>query len=323
MGERVKSLSVKVGDTVQAGQQLGTLSGDAQRQSQIAALTAQLEEAQALAESIRTSSDKRKADLELEAKQTKQEAQGEIDANEATIAATQAKLTQAKSAIERLQRIAEQNVRVSDAEKERSSAEFQAATEQLNAARIKIASAKKQLSDGPALTQAKRETIEAETARALAQVPTKSIEAGIEAAKQKAQQAQIISPIEGTVVKVDTGVGGTLTQQPIVQVANTKSMVVIAEVYETSVPELRKWLKDAGTVQAEIDPRVSDPLKGTSKLNDIAPMIAKNTVFALSPREDTDRRVIEVRVTLDEASSKQVTDLIGLQVRVAFLAPTP
>lgn len=327
MGERVQTLKARVGDAVQAGQQLGTLSGDVQRQSQIDALTAQLNEAKALAESIKTSSQARLEDLKLEAKRTRQEAESEIAANEATIAATQAKLTQAKSAIERLNRIEAQNVRVSDAEKERSNAEFQAATEQLNAARIKIASAKEQLAEGPALTEAKRQTIKAETARALAQVPTKSIEAGIEAAKQKAQQAQIVAPIDGTVVKVESGVGDTLTQQPIVQIADTSQMIVIAEVYETSVPMLRQWLSDADAVEAEIDPRVfgkaGEPLHGTTKANDIAPMIAKNTVFALSPREDTDRRVIEVRVTLDKASSQQVTDLIGLQVRVKFLAPTP
>ena len=325
-GERVESLSVQVGDTVTAGQQIATLSGDAQRKSQINALQAQLEEAKALAESIRASSDKRIVDLELAAKQTKQEAEGEIKANEATIAATQAKLTQAKSAIERLKRIEQQNVRVSDAEKERSQAEFQSATEQLKAARAKIESAKEQLADGPALTQAKRETIEAETTRALAQVPGKSLEAGIEAAKSKAEQARVVAPIAGKVIKVDSAVGDTLTRDPIVRIADTSEMIVLAEVYETEVPTLRQWIADAGRVNVEIDPRVfgkdGEPLKGTTQLNDIAPMIAKNTVFALSPREDSDRRVVEVRVTLNKASSKRVTEMIGLQVRVAFLAPT-
>ena len=52
----------------------------------------------------------------------------------------------------------------------------------------------------------------------------------------------------------------------------------------------------------------------------ITRMIARNAIFALNPREDTDRRVIEVTVELDAASTEVATHFIGLQVNVE-LAP--
>ena len=45
-------------------------------------------------------------------------------------------------------------------------------------------------------------------------------------------------------------------------------------------------------------------------------MISRNAVFALSPREDTDRRVIEVTVDLDPVAAEVAAKYIGLQVNI-------
>jgi HlyD family secretion protein len=47
-------------------------------------------------------------------------------------------------------------------------------------------------------------------------------------------------------------------------------------------------------------------------------MIARNQVFAMGPREDTDRRVVEVVVHLDPAGAAEAARFVGLQVNVAF-----
>jgi HlyD family secretion protein len=106
-------------------------------------------------------------------------------------------------------------------------------------------------------------------------------------------------------------------------------MTIKAEVYENAVPTLRQWLVQApnNTIEVEVDPRVLGggaeawPLRGTLSEGGLSPIIAQNTVFAIGPREDSDRRVLEADVQLKADSSKAVANLIGLQVRVRFLAP--
>ena len=48
-------------------------------------------------------------------------------------------------------------------------------------------------------------------------------------------------------------------------------------------------------------------------------MIARNQVFAMGPREDADRRVVEVVVHLDAAGTADAGRFVGLQVTVAFV----
>jgi HlyD family secretion protein len=48
----------------------------------------------------------------------------------------------------------------------------------------------------------------------------------------------------------------------------------------------------------------------------VATVVAKNVLTPLGPREDADRRVVEVEVELDAAAAAVAKDYIGLQVRV-------
>ena len=45
-------------------------------------------------------------------------------------------------------------------------------------------------------------------------------------------------------------------------------------------------------------------------------MISRNAIFALGPREDVDRRVIEVTIDLDPAAAEVAANYIGLQVNI-------
>ena len=55
-------------------------------------------------------------------------------------------------------------------------------------------------------------------------------------------------------------------------------------------------------------------LKGKVKL--IGSQIAKKDILDTDPTTATDARVIEIKIQLDEASSKKVANLINLQVNV-------
>jgi HlyD family secretion protein len=47
-------------------------------------------------------------------------------------------------------------------------------------------------------------------------------------------------------------------------------------------------------------------------------MIARNQVYAMGPREDADRRVVEVAVNLSEGDAHDAGSFVGLQVTVTL-----
>jgi HlyD family secretion protein len=132
----------------------------------------------------------------------------------------------------------------------------------------------------------------------------------------------LIAPTGGRVVRFLSHPGDTVTTQPVLQLAETNKMVVLAEVYESDVGKVRQWLSGGKPVKAEVDMRVlSDGKKLTGTVADaskVATVVAKNILTPLGPREDADRRVVEVEVELDAASAAIAKDYIGLQVRVTL-----
>ncbi|MCE9562539.1 MAG: hypothetical protein K8U57_10855 [Planctomycetes bacterium] len=166
---------------------------------------------------------------------------------------------------------------------------------------------------------AKIAAAKAELDEAIAKVPTKSTEEKLTLAKQLSDQTILKAPVTGTVLKVIGREGQPTGLEPILQMADLTAMTAIAEVYESDVERLSKWVK-AGPVKAEIkNPALPKTLTGTvNSEQDISRMIAKNQVFAMGPREDADRRVIEVVVHLNPDAIVDASRFVGLQVTVTL-----
>ena len=324
-GDRILKLNVDVGSPVKKGDTLAELSGQAERELGVKALDAQIAEADALKASIAKSRDAKQADLKVETKQALEKANADIETADAKITGLEAQLKQARAERQRLANIEAKNVTVPEQQKAQADLLVTQADQQLAAARAQRKAAEQVLATAPDSTVAKQKAIEAEAERALAQVPLESLKASRDAAGKKLEDAAMRAPVSGRVVRVLARAGDTLTNQPVLQIADTDKMTVLAEVYETDVARLREWLGRAQTVPVEVDARVlegsAQPLRGTVTVGSVAPMIAKNTVFALGPREDADRRVVEVEVALDPTSAAALRDFIGLQVRARFLPP--
>jgi HlyD family secretion protein len=167
--------------------------------------------------------------------------------------------------------------------------------------------------------QAKIDAAQAELKEALARAPIKSSQEKLDLAKQQAERTIIKAPVPGTVLKVVGREGQPTGVEPIIQMADLHAMTAVAEVYESDVAQLAAWVK-AGPVPAQVtNPALPKPLSGAVQSEaDITRMIARNQVFAVGPREDTDRRVVEVVVHLDPASAAEAARFVGLQVTVAF-----
>jgi len=325
-GDRILELKVALGSEVVKDQSLAVLSGDKERELSLDALKAQQQEAVAIKESIEASSTAKLNDLTAEVNQAKAKADSEIAILDAKIAIITIQKNRAELERNRLNDIKSGNVAVSAQDLLQAESLVNQAVAELKAANEQVNLAKKQLDAADQAKSAKEKVIEAETKRALAQLPTKSLAASIKAAELKIESGKLKSPISGRVVKLAIETGDTLTTMPVIQIADIEHISIIAEVYETRVAELRDWLTKVpgGTIQAEIDARVlggNTKLNGTVTAEQIAPMIAKNSVFPLGPREDTDRRVVEVEIRMDKESSKTLSGYLGLQVKARFLPP--
>jgi HlyD family secretion protein len=326
-GDRVGESLVTLGSVVAKGDRLLTLFGEAQQTLAVGALDAQLREATTALAAAGRARDAKRADIDAEVRQAKAKLDAELASLDARLAGVTLQEARAAGELRRLEKVQADGAPVADQDLVQVRTLAATAKGELTAIAIQKAKAVEQQAAGEAVAAAKRATLDAETDRALALIPVESLKASRAAAVQKVADAVVRAPAAGRVVKVGVRAGDTLGAVPVLQLADTATMTVVAEVYETDVARLRGWLAGGKVVEVEVDARVVEagaavkPLKGSVKLAGVAPMIAKNTVFALGPREDADRRVVEVEVTLDAESSRLTADFIGLQVRATFVAP--
>ena len=321
-GDRVKQYLVNVGDLVPAGKELGTLNGAADRQLQLDSLKTQIAEAEALQKAIEASAKAKLADIDAETRQAVVGVEQDTRAIDAKLKAVVASEKRAKAELRRMAEAKAAGVRVSDSETEQMElllAQANAEAEAADAQKKKIVAVKE---EGEKSVVSKKATVDAETKRALAAVPLDSLRTSLRINENKLKDAELRAPSAGRVVRILTQASDTITTQPILQMADVSKMTVRAEVYETDIGKLREAL-GKGPVKAEVRGSALGNeviLQGTVKsANSISTVISKNVLTPLGPREDADRRVVDVEVELNSEGSKQAANYIGLQVRVKFL----
>ncbi len=171
--------------------------------------------------------------------------------------------------------------------------------------------------------QAKKTAAEQELREALARFPLQSAKARWEQARDQWQRHSVVrAPISGQILHVHAIPGQTITQEPLLTLADLSRMIVRTEVYEGDVERLYQAL-DHGSVLATVQaPALPRSLRGSlSDKSAISRMIASNRVFSLDPRADRDRRVVEVLVPLDPGDTDLAARFVNLQVTVLFELP--
>ena len=93
----------------------------------------------------------------------------------------------------------------------------------------------------------------------------------------------------------------------------TDRMVAVAEVYELDLSRIRSGQNATVTSKNNAFPEV---LRG--KVVEVGLEINKQDVLNTDPAAKFDARVVEVKVLLDEASSRRVAGLTNLSIQVAI-----
>lgn len=223
--------------------------------------------------------------------------------------------------LERLEKLKKEMVPVADNDIDKARLAVAQAKAEHVAAVAAVDKARNSYVEGANAADAKIAAAEEELKEAEAKAPIESSEEKVKVAESLVGLTTIKAPVAGTVLKVGGREGQPTGLEPILQMAPLGEMVAIAEVYESDLERLTALLKK-GAVTAEV---TSPALPGDHKLtgrvlseNDVTRMIAKNQVFSLGPREDADRRVVEVVVRLDPAAAQTASRFVGLQVTVVL-----
>jgi HlyD family secretion protein len=120
-----------------------------------------------------------------------------------------------------------------------------------------------------------------------------SLTAALRIAEARLDLARVKAPITGEVLEIITHPGEAIGNQPILKLGDTRTMVTVAEVYETDVRYVREGQKATITSRA-----LAQPLTG--RVEHIGTLIHKSDVLGIDPTAATDSRIIEVRIRLDQ-----------------------
>jgi HlyD family secretion protein len=135
--------------------------------------------------------------------------------------------------------------------------------------------------------------------------------ATIEHALADLETSSIRSPIAGRILRIHSRAGERLGDDGLLDLGDTSRMDVVAEVHEADVPRIRIGQKATVRVQTW-----SDELHG--EVVEIGMLVGRKDVLSNDPVDDTDARVIEVRVRLDEDGSRQVEGLSYAKAEVTI-----
>ena len=143
-------------------------------------------------------------------------------------------------------------------------------------------------------------------ARVDASVPLESLKKARAAAVEKLALASLTAPCDGVILETPADEGDTVAQTPLIRMGDVRTMVAVAEVYETQVPALR----ENQSCELSADPL---PRKLVGVVERIGATVGKNRMMSIDPMQPTDAHVVEVRIRLDDASSVAAANFIGLQ----------
>lgn len=136
-------------------------------------------------------------------------------------------------------------------------------------------------------------------------------QANLEEATALLEQSYVRAPECGTILDVQVRAGERINMAPLLLMGNTQSMIVRAQVYESDVSRL----KVGGEVIAHSS-ALANPLSG--EVWAIANYVKQQSIVHAMPAANTDARVVDVFVRLDDESTESAAGFVGLQVRVEF-----
>ena len=137
------------------------------------------------------------------------------------------------------------------------------------------------------------------------------IKAQLQVVDADLREGLLRSPMAGTVLQILTREGERPGNSVVLELGQTDSMEVVAEVYETDISRIRPGQQARITAEHG---GFTGALSG--QVREISRQVNRRDVFSSDPKDAVDARVVEVRIALDPPASQRVKDLTRMQVLV-------
>jgi HlyD family secretion protein len=319
-GDRIKELkALAPGAVLKSGDPIATLAGREQREGEVKVAEAQLQEAKDALKAAKESGQKKIDAAQAEVNQITAGEESDLKSLTAKVTFIEKQKGAAEKMLERLRTLRKEDVRVADEDIEKAKLVVDQADAELTAAKASKDKATVSYAESKKAANAKLAAAKADLDEAIARAPIKSSEERLAQARKLLDLTIIKAPIDGVVLKVAGREGQPTGVEPILQMAQLDKMTVVAEVYESDLERVSEWVKKGPTPAEATNTALPKPLRGAVESDkDIARMIARNQVMPVGPREDADRRVVEVTAHLDAESAAIAARYVGLQVTVTI-----
>ena len=278
---RVQKLNVSVGDKVSAGDVLAVLDNRTQRQNALDAAVANLQVREAML------------------RQTRENIRASREEAIAGLARAKTTAAQAQAELDRLTQLIQSGM-VTRSTFDVAEARAQEAARDVERSRATLS--RYEPASGANQT---------DIAVAAASVEAARVE--VARAKSDLEHSIVRAPIDGTILDINTQVGERPGAGGLLKMGNTTAMTVEAEVYQSLIG--RVMLGDPATVSAEA---IDGVLTGVVQA--IGLEIGRQSITSRDPAANTDARVVDVIVHLDEASSERARRFTNLEAIVRIHA---
>lgn len=218
--------------------------------------------------------------------------QGDIEAQRAEIVRLEAELSNAESEFRRNDELYREGA-ISETDLDSKRLRVEATQAQLDQARGALES----------VAEVRPEDVQ------IAEAELNSAIAAVRQAQADLELTYVRSPMDAQIIKIHAYPGEVVGTDGIVEVAQTDVMNVVAQVYETDVTRVQVGQKAVVTGTA-----FSGELTG--EVSQVGLQVSRQDVFENNPLADTDNRIVEVDIRLDDESSRKVAGLSNLQVQV-------
>ncbi|BAZ39253.1 secretion protein HlyD [Calothrix sp. NIES-4101] len=313
-GVRVENILVKEGEAVRTGQVVAWLEGYART---AAALQQAIDRVSvARAKLLQTKAGAKTGDINAQKatiSRLKAQVKGEVAAQQATIARLQAQLNNARTENNRYQQLYKQGaVTASIADDKRL--QLQTVEQQIREAQAGLTRTVDTLQDQIKEAEAKLASL-SEVRPVDVQLAEAEVKSAVSAVKQSQAEHELTyikSPVNSKILKIHAKSGEVIGSNGIVELGTTSQMYVVAEVYQTDIEKVRIGQKAIISSTA-----FSGKIQGT--VHNIGLQVERQSILSVNPSADTDRRVVEVKIRIDNPSdSQRVAGLTNLQVDVAI-----
>jgi HlyD family secretion protein len=297
---------VKEGQFVDAGQVLAWLDGQEETAAQLKQSRAQLQDSQDLyeAETANGQALIREADLAVD--RARLICAEEIAAQQAQVRMSEDRLRKAQFDLDRGARLLTSRT-ISPDEQEQFQMKHAVAVSEL--AYNKVVLKRLEVESRLRLREAEARVASARAAllRAQRAIQLPTLESQVTAADARWKRMVLTAPVSGQILRIFNYPGEELRSRPLLQMGETQRMYAVAEVYETRVRHVRN--NQLATVNS---PALGRELTG--KVERVGLRIFKNDVLDVDPRADSDSRVVEVRIRLDDSELAAHFNLLQVDV---------